>query len=113
MEINNTLSKQQLAILQANSQAQKGPGSSSDADTTNNANQKPGVADDSVKLSANSQQLAQVSIQPGTANPQPITDNKQAQNIVAKVVSDIRNNPDAAINAYSNLATLNFKTLLG
>ena len=71
------------------------------------------AAQDNLSLSGDAKQLAQASSQQAMENISQIADQQQAQTVLGKVVSQLSANPKAALMAYGNFKTLNYKALLG
>jgi hypothetical protein len=110
MQITDPLSTQSLTVPQSGSQNSKNPASTEDAGgQTVRTNSQP----DSVSLSENAQQLSQSTTQTSSSNAEPITNYSQAKSLTSKIVADIQNNPNLALNSHSNFSQVNLASLLG
>jgi len=65
-----------------------------------------------VKISADALQLARTSVTPAVSNQTQIPDREKANEVVAKVVEDIQNNPGQAKTALSAVSSGNVGRLL-
>ena len=110
MKITNLPLNHPATLQQPGSQTQKNQGSHDTVDQQSTIAPKH---TDSVRLSAESHQLAHSSNQQGVATVNPITNQQEAKSVAAKVAADIKNHPNAALNAHSNVGSLNYASLQG
>lgn len=114
MEINNHLAGQPPAI-KPSTKDQSTPPLALQSSTYESSGEieKDHDSDDSVMISEQAQRLNQSANSPSGPTLQPLQSSEEAQNILAQLISNSKNNPEQMLGAMSNVRPGRVQTVLG